>query len=61
MANSEKVILKILSVKGTCTAGHHEGQEFDLSQDFIVGLSKGPQALCPSAFYAIFPKWWGLK
>lgn len=57
MANPEKVILKILSVKGTCAAGHREGQEFDLSQDFIVGRSAGPHTLCPSAFYAVFPSW----
>ena len=56
MANPEKVILKILSVKGTCAAGHREGQEFDLSQDFILGRG-GPHVLCPSAFYAVFPSW----
>ncbi len=32
MANPEKVILKIVSVKGTCAAGHYVGQEFDLSK-----------------------------
>jgi uncharacterized repeat protein (TIGR04076 family) len=57
MANPEKVILKIVSVKGTCAAGHYAGQEFDLSQDFILGLSGDPQAICPSAFHAIFPSW----
>jgi len=38
MANPEKVILKIVSVKGHCAAGHKEGQEFDLSKDFMLGL-----------------------
>ena len=57
MAKQEKVILKIVSVKGTCSAGHREGQEFDLSSEFTVGLSKDGRALCPSAFYAAFPYW----
>jgi uncharacterized repeat protein (TIGR04076 family) len=52
MANPEKVILRILSVKGDCGAGHKEGQEFDLSKDFILGMSG--QAICPSAFNAAF-------
>jgi len=26
MANPEKVILKVVSVKGTCAAKHYEGQ-----------------------------------
>ena len=57
MANPEKVILKIVSVKGTCAAGHYVGQEFDLSKDFLLGSSGDPQAICPSAFHAIFPSW----
>jgi len=57
MANPEKVILRIVSVKGTCAAGHHVGQEFDLSKDFLLGLSGDPLAICPSAFHAIFPAW----
>jgi uncharacterized repeat protein (TIGR04076 family) len=61
MANPEKVILKIISVKGTCALGHQEGQEFDLSQDLIVGFSKGPQVLCSSIFYAIYPRWQVLR
>jgi hypothetical protein len=27
----EKVILKILAVKGTCAAGHQKGQEFEVA------------------------------
>jgi len=57
MANTEKVILKIVSVKGTCAAGHHVGQEFDLSKDFLLGVSGDSRALCPSAFHAVFPSW----
>ncbi len=57
MANPAKVVLKILSVKGTCGAGHKEGQEIDLSKDFGVGYSGKPATLCPSAFYAIYPSW----
>jgi uncharacterized repeat protein (TIGR04076 family) len=55
MANPEKVILKIVSVKGRCAAGHRAGQEFDLSKDFILGTSGDLRALCPSAFHAVFP------
>ncbi len=57
MPNPEKVVLKVVSVSGTCAAGHRAGQEFDLSKDFVLGLSGEPNALCPSAFYAIFPSW----
>ena len=55
MPKSEKVILKIMSVKGTCNAGHREGQEFDLTNEFTVGITKDGRALCPSAFHAAFP------
>ncbi len=57
MANPEKVVLKIVSVKGTCSAGHFVGQEFDLSKDFMLGVSGNPKALCPAAFHTIFPSW----
>jgi uncharacterized repeat protein (TIGR04076 family) len=57
MANPAKVILKIVSVKGTCAAGHYAGQEFDLSQDFTLGVSGNKTTLCPSAFHAVFPSW----
>ena len=57
MANPEKVILKIVSVKGSCAAGHKEGQEFDLSKDFTLGTSGDSRSICPSAFHAIFPSW----
>jgi len=57
MADPKKVVLKIVSVKGTCAAGHKVGEEFDLSKDFILGFSGEGRALCPSAFYAAFPSW----
>jgi uncharacterized repeat protein (TIGR04076 family) len=57
MANPEKVLLKIISVKGTCHAGHREGQEFDLSGNFLVGLSADGKALCPAAFHAAYSYW----
>jgi uncharacterized repeat protein (TIGR04076 family) len=57
MANPGKVILKVNSVSGTYAAGHKAGQEFDLSQDFALGVSGNGQALCPSAFYAAYPYW----
>lgn len=57
MADPEKVVLKIISVKGNCAAGHKAGQEFDLSKDFTLGFSEDGKVLCPSAFYAAFPGW----
>jgi len=57
MADPTKVILKIVSVQGTCAAGHKAGEEFDLSQDFVLGYSGNGKAICPSAFYAAFPSW----
>ena len=57
MAIPEKVILKIVSVKGNCAAGHRQGQEFDLSKEFTLGSSPDGKFLCPSAFYAAYPQW----
>ena len=57
MANFAKVVLKIVSVKGTCAAGHKVGQEFDLSKEFTLGYREDGKALCPSAFHAVFPAW----
>jgi len=57
MANPPRVILKIVSVTGTCNAGHKAGQEFDLSKEFTLGYTEDGKALCPSAFYAAFPSW----
>jgi len=57
MKEPMKVVLKIVSVKGTCAAGHREGEEFDLSKDFTLGFSGEGKTICPSAFYAAFPAW----
>jgi uncharacterized repeat protein (TIGR04076 family) len=57
MADPAKVVLKIVSVKGTCAAGHKVGQEFDLSKEIMVGYTEDGKALCPSAYYAAFPSW----
>ena len=56
MANPAKVILKIVSVKGVCGAGHKEGEEFGLSKDFVVGRG-APGCLCDAAFNAMYPAW----
>ncbi len=61
MPNPPKIILKIVSVKGTCAANHREGQEFDISGSFTVGFSEDGTALCPSAFYAAFPNYRTLR
>jgi uncharacterized repeat protein (TIGR04076 family) len=53
--NPCKVILKIVSVRGTCIAGHEVGQEFDLGDGLILGYSGGAKTLCPSVYHAIFP------
>jgi uncharacterized repeat protein (TIGR04076 family) len=57
MANLPRVVLKIVSVKGTCNAGHKVGQEFDLSKEFTLGYREDGKALCPSAFHAVFAAW----
>jgi len=57
MAEPMKVILKIISAKGFCAAGHKVGDEFDLSKDFTLGYSGNGKCICPSAFYAAFPNW----
>lgn len=57
MANPAKIICKIISVKGTCHAAHREGQVFDLTSEFKVGIVPDGSALCPSAFYAAYPSW----
>ena len=46
MSGSMKVILTVTSVKGICVAGHRIVDEFDLSQDFVLGYSGGGKAIC---------------
>ncbi len=61
MAKDPKIILKIVSVKGTCAAHHRVGQEFEISAPFTLGMSEDGKALCPSAFYAAFPSYRTLR
>ena len=39
------------------TTGGPYIQEFDLSQDFVLGTSGAPGVICPTAFHAVFPFW----
>ena len=57
MTIPSKVVLKIISVKGTCAAKHQVGQEFDLSGDFKVGMSGDPKTICTGLFHAIYPNY----
>ncbi len=43
-----KVVMRIVSQKGTCQHNHYIGQEFDLS-------SGTPAGLCPSAYNSAHP------
>ena len=61
MAIPSEVVMKIISVKGTCEAKHQVGQEFDLSGDFKVGMSGDPKTICTSLFYAIYPNYCVLR
>jgi uncharacterized repeat protein (TIGR04076 family) len=56
-----KVVLKVISQKGVCEAGHRAGQEFDLSGDVTVGYSCKPGTVCQALFYAIYPNYRTLK
>jgi len=42
------VIARVISQKGTCSAGHRVGDEFVIGQ-------KTPPGLCSWAFYTLFP------
>lgn len=42
------VIAKVISQKGTCTAGHKVGDEFVIGQ-------QTPPNICSWAFYSLFP------
>jgi uncharacterized repeat protein (TIGR04076 family) len=50
-----RVIMKIVSVTGSCESKHAAGQEFDLSGDVTLGYSGNPNTLCPALYYAIYP------
>lgn len=61
MKEPAKVVMKIISVKGTCDAKHQVGQEFDLSGDITIGYSGKPNTLCQSLFYSSYPSFRTLK
>ena len=42
------VVAKVISQKGTCSAGHKVGDEFAMGQTT-------PSGMCSWAFYALFP------
>ncbi len=42
------IIARVVSQKGTCSAGHKEGDEFAIGQ-------KSPSGMCTWALYTIFP------
>ncbi|MCX5990759.1 MAG: TIGR04076 family protein [Chloroflexi bacterium] len=43
-----EIIARVISQKGTCSAGHRLGDEF------VIG-EKTPPGMCPWAFYTLFP------
>jgi len=51
--NPEKVILKIVSVKGSCAAGHKEGRSSIWAKIFTLGLSGNPGVILPERINAI--------
>ncbi len=48
MAERYKVLVKVISQKGTCGAEHKVGEEW------VLG-TKTPEGICLSAFNALFP------
>ncbi|MEE8469894.1 MAG: TIGR04076 family protein [Dehalococcoidia bacterium] len=48
MTRQSEVVARIVSQKGTCSAGHKAGDEFPIG-------GKTPAGMCSYAFYAIFP------
>jgi uncharacterized repeat protein (TIGR04076 family) len=50
-----KVIMKIVSVHGSCESRHTPGQEFDLSADVTLGTAGNPGTVCPALYYAVYP------
>lgn len=48
MTQMKDVVAKVISQKGTCSAGHRVGDEFAIGQTT-------PRGLCSWAFCALFP------
>lgn len=49
MAERGDIVIKVVSKKGTCHAGHEVGDEW-------VFTGKTPEGICGDAFAALFPK-----
>ena len=54
MSDSYEVVVKVISQKGTCVAGHKEGDHF------LIG-DMTPSGFCTAAFYSIFPFLYALQ
>ena len=48
MADRYDVLVKVISQKGTCTAGHKVGDEW------VIG-SKTPEGICLAGFHSLIP------
>ena len=48
MSEMQDVIARVISQKGSCSAGHKVGDEFIIGQETPAGM-------CSWAFYALFP------
>ncbi len=55
MTTPAKVTMEVISLKGTCEAGHRVGQTFDLSGEVILAYSGNPKAICPTLYCAVYP------
>jgi uncharacterized repeat protein (TIGR04076 family) len=55
MKKPAKVVMKIVSVQGTCETQHAPGQEYDLSGDVTLSTAGNPGTICPALYYAIYP------
>ena len=49
-----RIVLKIVSQKGTCQFNHHVGQEFDLSSGMPKGLCSGAYNSAHPTIYAMY-------
>ena len=50
-----KLVGKIVKVEGECTAGHHVGEDFDLTLHAAEGKTPRTPSVCGFLYYAIFP------
>jgi len=49
MAQVDRMVIKVISQKGTCDAGHKVGDEW------VIEGEHAPAGICIYAFHAIFP------